>query len=241
MDKLIEHRLTELAKRMRLTGEIGLKVAASCVFEFSTELQAILAQQEPSETADSSSSAMTEKVGVERELAERLELLAQSWDEESLMSHDSTPSLCASQLRAAVAQEIGEGSVMKRTAEQVVQEWRDNGSQDWGDLVSRINYWTLTDMCPALAQEKPREALPLNYCCSICKKTSHSTQAHRMADLATDRIEKRAEEHSANVPAAMLRRFAEESKQLYFAHREEDIAECLRRAWEEGYGHGLQR
>src|SRR5580658_254902 len=30
--------------------------------------------------------------------------------------------------------------------------------------------------------------------CSICKKSSHSTQAHRMADLSSERIEKRANE-----------------------------------------------
>ena len=39
---------------------------------------------------------------------------------------------------------------MKRTAEQVVQEWRDSGSTDWGQLVSAINYWAMTDMCPEL-------------------------------------------------------------------------------------------
>lgn len=37
-----------------------------------------------------------------------------------------------------------------RTAEQVVNEWRESGSQDWGQLVSAINYWAVTDMCPAL-------------------------------------------------------------------------------------------
>jgi len=37
-----------------------------------------------------------------------------------------------------------------RTAEQVVNEWRDSGSRDWGQLVSAINYWAVTDMCPAL-------------------------------------------------------------------------------------------
>src|ERR1700689_770893 len=56
---------------------------------------------------------------------------------------------------------VGEGSVMKRTAEQVVQERRDSGSQDWGDLVSRINYWAVTDMCPALAaQTSPETGQP---------------------------------------------------------------------------------
>jgi hypothetical protein len=47
---------------------------------------------------------------------------------------------------------------MKRTAEQVVQEWRDSGSQDWGQLVSAINYWAMTDICPELnAGAEPRD------------------------------------------------------------------------------------
>lgn len=44
---------------------------------------------------------------------------------------------------------------MKRTAEQVVQEWRDSGSTDWGQLVSAINYWAMTDMCPELNAAQP--------------------------------------------------------------------------------------
>lgn len=46
---------------------------------------------------------------------------------------------------------------MNRTAEQVVQEWRENGGQDWDDLVSRINYWAMTDMCPSMAAQRAPE------------------------------------------------------------------------------------
>jgi hypothetical protein len=45
---------------------------------------------------------------------------------------------------------------------------------------------------------------------------------------------------SAKVPVNMLRKFTDEAKQLYFASNEHQIEACLRRAWEEGYGHGLR-
>jgi len=45
---------------------------------------------------------------------------------------------------------------------------------------------------------------------------------------------------SESIPVEMLRRFAGQAKKLYFAASESDIEECLRRAWEEGYGHKVE-
>lgn len=39
---------------------------------------------------------------------------------------------------------------MNRTAEQVVKEWRDSVNNSDADLVSRINYWAVTDFCPEM-------------------------------------------------------------------------------------------
>lgn len=41
---------------------------------------------------------------------------------------------------------------MKRTAKDVVDEWRNSVvNNDDGELVSRINYWAVTDFCPSFA------------------------------------------------------------------------------------------
>jgi hypothetical protein len=37
---------------------------------------------------------------------------------------------------------------MKRTAKQVVDEFLSTESKDYDQLVSAINYWAVTDMCP---------------------------------------------------------------------------------------------
>jgi hypothetical protein len=39
---------------------------------------------------------------------------------------------------------------MKRTAKQVVDEFLSTESKDYDQLVSAINYWAVTDMCPEL-------------------------------------------------------------------------------------------